>query len=131
MSIGSSFTRAAMRQFGHPRGVLGHGVGWLLATRSSNRERNAWVVSQLDIQPTDRVLEIGFGPGLAIREASLKAVDGVVCGVDHSELMVRQASKRNAAAISAGRVDLRVGSAEELPDFGAQFDKIYAVNSMG
>jgi SAM-dependent methyltransferase len=88
-------------------------------------------VSLLDIKPSDRVLEIGFGPGLAIAEASRLASDGVVCGADHSEAMVRQASKRNADAIRAGRVDLRLGSAEDLPDFGEPFDKAYAVNTMG
>jgi len=44
---------------------------------------------------------------------------------------VRQASKRNSDAIEAGRVDLRHGSAEKLPDFGAPFDKIFEVNSVG
>jgi hypothetical protein len=52
-------------QFGHPAGVLGGLAGVVMASRGSNRQRNAWTVRQLDIQPTDRVLEIGFGPRLA------------------------------------------------------------------
>jgi SAM-dependent methyltransferase len=44
--------------------------------------------------------------------------------------MVRQASRRNAAAVRDGRVDLRLGSAEALPAFDAPFDKILAVNSL-
>jgi SAM-dependent methyltransferase len=44
--------------------------------------------------------------------------------------MLRQATRRNAAAVRAERVDLRLGSAEELPDFGAPFDAILAVNSL-
>ena len=54
---------AVVRQFGHPRGTAGAMAGWVMALRRSNRRRNAWVVSLLDVQPTDRVLEIGFGPG--------------------------------------------------------------------
>src|SRR5687767_10454457 len=118
-------------QFGRPRGVAGRLVGWTMATRSSNRERNAWVVALLDIAPTDRVLEIGFGPGVAVGRAASRATDGLVCGVDHSEVMVGQARRRNAAAVGAGRVDLRLGTADRLPSFGDQFDKILAVNSMG
>jgi len=102
-----------------------------MASRASNRNRNVWVVSLLDIAPTDRVLEIGFGPGVAIREIASRAVDGVVCGVDHSEVMLRQARRRNADAVRAGRVDLRLGTADRLPEFDDRFDKILAVNSMG
>jgi ubiquinone/menaquinone biosynthesis C-methylase UbiE len=72
-----------------------------MAHRGSNRQRNLWVVSLLDVQPTDRVLEIGFGPGLAIAELARRATRGHIYGIDHSEVMVRQASKRNAAAIRA------------------------------
>jgi ubiquinone/menaquinone biosynthesis C-methylase UbiE len=101
-----------------------------MAHRGSNRERNVWAVGLLDVQPDDRVLEVGFGPGIAIRELARRATRGLVVGVDHSEVMLRQAQKRNAAAVRAGRVDLRLGSAESLPVFDAPFDKILAVNSL-
>jgi ubiquinone/menaquinone biosynthesis C-methylase UbiE len=98
-------------------------AGWLMAYRSSNRQRNVWVVSLLDVQRDDRVLEIGFGPGIAIRELARLAADGRVCGIDHSEVMLRQASRRNADAIRRGAVDLRLGSVDALPDFDAPFDR--------
>jgi len=53
-------------QFAHPQGWVGRLVGTILAWK--NRERNAWTISMLDIQPDDQVLEIGFGPGQAIQE---------------------------------------------------------------
>jgi trans-aconitate methyltransferase len=117
-------------QFGRPRGGVGHAVGWIMATRDSNRGRNEWVASVLDVQPTDRVLEIGFGPGVAIAAVARRLTSGKVYGVDHSEVMVRQARKRNADAVRAGIVDLRLGSVDALPDFGQPLDKIFAVNSM-
>jgi ubiquinone/menaquinone biosynthesis C-methylase UbiE len=116
-------------QFGRPKGVGGRVAGLLMAHRSSNRRRNAWVVSLLDARPGDRVLEIGFGPGLAIRELTRVAPECYVCGIDHSELMLRQASRRNAEGIRRGAVNLRLGSVEELPVFEAPFDKILAVNT--
>jgi SAM-dependent methyltransferase len=122
---------AIRSQFTRPRGVAGWLVGWVLALRSSNRQRNVWAVDLLGVKPTDRVLEIGFGPGIAIRELSRRATRGLVCGVDHSEVMVRQATRRNARAVRAGRVDLRFGSAEDLPVFAEPFDKVLAVNNMG
>ena len=122
---------AIRSQFMRPRGFAGWFVGWEMALRSSNRQRNIWAVGLLGVEPTDRVLEIGFGPGIAIRELNRRATYGLVCGVDHSAVMVRQATRRNAAAVRTGRVDLRLGSAEHLPAFAEPFDKVLAVNNMG
>jgi ubiquinone/menaquinone biosynthesis C-methylase UbiE len=121
---------AVRAQFGRPTGLGGYAAGLLMAHRPSNRRRNAWAVSLLDVQRDDRVLELGFGPGLAIREVSRIAAEGYVCGIDHSELMVRWARRRNADGIRRGVVDLRLGSVDELPAFDALFDKILAVNAM-
>lgn len=66
-----------------------------MAHRRSNRRRNAWVVSLLDVQPADHVLEIGFGPGMAIAEARRIGPAGHVYGVDHSQVML--AGDRTAA----------------------------------
>jgi SAM-dependent methyltransferase len=120
-----------VRQFGRPHGATGRAVGWVMAHRGSNRQRNLWVVSLLDVQPTERVLEIGFGPGLAIAELARRASRGRVYGIDHSKVMVRQASKRNAAAIRAQRVELRHASVDRLPPFDEPLDAIVAVNSVG
>jgi SAM-dependent methyltransferase len=123
--------RAVVRQFRRPTGTLGKLAGWEMALRSSNRRRNRWAVSLLDVRPTDRILEIGYGPGIAIRELAARATRGLVVGVDHSEVMAAQARARNAAAVREKRVDLRVGSADDLPTFDGAFDKILAVNSIG
>ena len=102
-----------------------------MAHRSSNKQRNRWVVSLLDVQPTDRVLEIGFGPGLAIAELSRRATRGTVYGIDHSDVMLQQATRRNAAAIRAKHVELVQASVEQLPPFDEPIDAILAVNSLG
>lgn len=120
-----------MHQFGRPHGAVGRVVGWIMSHRGSNRQRNLWVVSLLDVQPSERVLEIGFGPGLAIAELARRAHRGRVYGIDHSQVMVRQASKRNAAAIRAHRVQLLHSSVDQLPHFDEPLDAIVAVNSAG
>lgn len=122
---------AVVAQFVRPHGFAGRLTGWEMALRPSNRKRNRWAVALLDVQPQDHVLEIGFGPGLAIRELARRATDGFVLGIDHSEVMVRQATVRNRAAVEQGRVDLRLGSALDLRDFSEMFDKALAVNNFG
>lgn len=130
MELRQRVITAVHAQFGRPTGFWGRAAGLLLAHRSSNRRRNAWAVTLLDVQADDRVLEIGFGPGLAIRELGRLATEGYVCGIDHSELMLRQASKLNAEGLGRGVVDLRLGSVEDMPAFEEPFDKILAVNAM-
>lgn len=130
MGLKQKTTHALVSQFHQPHGFGGRAAGWVMAKRGSNRERNIWAVGLLDVQAQHRVLEIGFGPGIAIQEFARRATNGLVVGVDHSQVMVQQARKRNAAAVSDGRVDLRLGSANALPAFGAPFDKILAVNSL-
>lgn len=133
MAIKRAVIMIIVGQFGHPRGVAGQVAGWVMAHRSFNRQRNRWVVSLLDVQPTDRVLEIGFGPGLAIAELSRRVgSSGHVYGIDRSDVMLRQATRRNAAAIRAGRVTLTRGTVDELPPaLDGPFDAIFAVNSLG
>lgn len=118
-------------QFGYPRGTAGRLAGMLMAHRSSNRRRNEWVISLLEVRPEDRVLEVGFGPGIAIRGLTRLVTSGRICGIDHSELMVGEARKRNADAVRSGLVDLRLASVDRLPAFDEPFDAIFAVNSVG
>lgn len=118
-----------IEQFHHPRGVGGRVAGWVMAHRGSNRQRNVWVVSLLDVQPAERVLEVGFGPGIAIGELAARATRGRVYGVDHSAVMVERAGRRNRAA--AQRIELIQASVDRLPSFGAPLDAVLAVNSSG
>ncbi len=123
--------RAFMRsQFGCPSGMWGEIVGNLMAYAPSNQERIAWTIAQLELRPSDRVLEVGFGPGYAVKEAHKLLPHGFIAGVDHSEVMVRQAIKRNAVAIHEGKVDLRLGSVSNLPSYDEPFDKIFTINSI-
>lgn len=117
-----------MRAFGRPRGLLGR-LGGLLMARM-NRSCAAWAIGLLEVRPHDRVLEIGFGPGVAIRLLAEAAPRGYVAGIDPSRVMMEQASARNRAAIRSGRVELRRGSAESLPFDNGSFDRALGVNTL-
>lgn len=114
-------------QFARPSGWKGHIVGHLLGLK--NRERSLWVVSLLDVQPKDRVLEMGFGTGTDIRRISALATKGFVAGIDWSPVMLQQAKGRNLRAIREGRVRLELGDATGRLGFtAASYDKVFAIN---
>jgi SAM-dependent methyltransferase len=123
--------RGGLAQFHHPTGSGGHVAGWIMSWRSSNVARNRWAVQLLDVQPTDRVIELGCGPGVAIAALATRAIRGLVVGVDHSQVMIRQAHRRNRAAIKAGRVRLIHAPVESLAINDGQFDAALAVNTVG
>lgn len=123
MSIGRNIL---LRMFGRPSGLPGRLGGAIMAR--GNRRHAAWVIDLLDVHPHDRVLEVGFGPGVAVDLLTGSALH--VAGIDPSPVMLRQAAKRNADAISEGRADLRQGSVDRMPFADGSFDKALAVNSM-
>lgn len=116
----------ALRQFSRPSGPLGHVAGRLMARM--NGPLYDWVTSLLEIQPSDRVLEVGYGPGLGVERLAARARS--VAGVDVSPVMWRQATRRNRSTVQEGRVDLRVAEAGKLPFDDRSFQRAVSVNSL-
>jgi SAM-dependent methyltransferase len=120
-----------LAQFHRPTGAVGHVAGWVMGRRSSNVARNRWAVQLLDVQPADRVIELGCGPGVAIAALATRAIRGSVVGVDHSQVMIRQGRRRNRAAIRAGRVRLIHTPVQSLSISDGPFNAALAVNTVG
>jgi ubiquinone/menaquinone biosynthesis C-methylase UbiE len=96
---------------------------------AKNAAMNRLAVEQLDIKSHDHILEIGFGPGTAIESAALRLSNGHVAGVDVSDVMLRQARRRNRRFVMNGRVDLKLASVTQLPYPDLSFHKVFAVNN--
>jgi cyclopropane fatty-acyl-phospholipid synthase-like methyltransferase len=129
MALKTRIVSSVVRQFGHPQGMVGRLVGWSMGRRSSNVQRSRWAVDLLDLQPSDRLLEVGCGPGVAVAAAARRAA--TVVGVDRSAVMVGQARRRNRRAVRNRRVEVHLAAVEDLPTFDAPFDKALAVNTVG
>lgn len=115
-------------QYRRPTGLIGRWVGGKMADQ--HRSENLWTIQHLHVQPTDKLLEIGFGPGFAIQEIVPLLTTGSISGVDFSQTMVNSARRRNAQAVKAGRVDVRYGEVTHIPFANASFDKVYTINSI-
>ena len=86
-----------------------------------------WGLSEVQIPPGARVLDIGCGGGRAI--ALLAARGHHVDGVDYSAASVASATSANAAFIASGQVTVRQASVSELPFADSSFDLATAVET--
>jgi len=112
------------RQAALPRGVFGRLLG--LIWRFEHREVNRMTLDLLDVLPHHHVLEIGCGPGDALREAARRASHAE--GVDVSETMISVARRTNLAAIARGRVSLRRIEGTDLDLESASLDRVFSVH---
>jgi SAM-dependent methyltransferase len=122
-----SFFELLARQIRQPSGWFGRGLGHLMAWE--HKPLALWALGHLEIRPTDRVLDIGCGGGMAVALAAQAASDGFVAGVDYSDEMVRQASRRNRSSVRSGRVKIEQGDVARLPYDDGSFDKVIAVET--
>lgn len=89
--------------------------------------RIAWAVELLDPRATDRVLEIGCGPGVAASLVVPRLTEGSMTAIDRSPTAIARAGARNADHVRSGRLTLRQSALADLS--GEQrFDKAFAVN---
>jgi ubiquinone/menaquinone biosynthesis C-methylase UbiE len=90
-------------------------------------ERLRSIIEQLDIQPADRVLEVGCGHGVAATFVCERLDGGHLTAVDRSPKMIEAASRRNEEHVAAGKAEFLVARLEDLGLGDRRFDKIFAV----
>lgn len=114
------------KQFEKPRGLLGKLAGTIMFFE--NRKINKWSIKKLQVNKNDRILEIGFGPGYAIRTLMSNYRGIEVDGIDLSAKMKAEAMKRNKEWIETGKVQLTVGDVADFqPDHC--YNRIISVNN--
>jgi trans-aconitate methyltransferase len=90
--------------------------------------RVLWAVDRLDVNPRDRILEVGCGPGVAISLVAEKLDGGRITAIDRSTTAIERAARRNDAHVSTGTVVLRNTDLAGFRCDQASFDKAFAVN---
>lgn len=91
-------------------------------------ERLRWAVDCLDVQPTDRLLELGCGHGVAISLACERLVGGAIVALDRSPKMAAAALKRNRDHVASGRASVITAELHEADLGGAIFDKVFGIH---
>jgi ubiquinone/menaquinone biosynthesis C-methylase UbiE len=83
-------------------------------------------LSLMDIQPGDRILDLGCGTGWASRRMARLAQGGEVVGLDVADEMLRRAEEASSAFRNVRYV---WGSAERIPESDNAFSKVLSVES--
>lgn len=84
-------------------------------------------VESMKIRPTDRVLEIGCGHGIAATLICRKLNTGIYLAIDRSKRMVAAAAKRNQQFVEAGVARFLESELESLDLGDEKFDKVLAM----
>jgi SAM-dependent methyltransferase len=88
------------------------------------------VLTYLDVQPNQRVLEVGYGPGGLIRLLEARTPASRIVGVDLSPDMQAAAARRNRRAVREQRVELHVASAANTGLPAESFDWVVSVHNV-
>lgn len=113
--------------FARPSGLLGRWAGRMMAKLD---EDDHWAVDLLAPQPDEIVLDVGCGPGVSLALIAGRVANGLVCGVDPSPEMLRQAAERVDATPHTATVELRRGSAEAIPYPDGHFTALCSLHTM-
>lgn len=99
-----------------------------MSARRKAADRLVWAVDTLDVRPTDRVLEVGCGHGVAVSLVCERLDGGSITAIDRSPTMIEAARRRNADHVAAGRARFQAASLHEADLGDARFDRVFAVH---
>lgn len=118
--------RPVTSPFAMPSGALGRLAGRFMLWTNKQQD----VLDVLDVQPGDRVLEVGYGPGGLVRLLAGRTDAGLIQGVDPSPAMRDLATRVNRTAARAGRIEFGLGTADRtgLPEHSV--DRVVTVNTV-
>ena len=116
-------------QLHHPAGPIGRIILPRLFNLR-NRALNDLTLKFLELNPNDRVLELGFGGGYLLGRISEIITSGWIAGIDSSPEMVAFCKKKYRSLVSQGKLEIQHASAEALPYPEDQFTKACTVNTI-
>ena len=116
------------KQGGKPQGLIGNMLGRVMNYAHTSRYKNYF--NKRAIPPGSVVLDIGCGGGKFVKFIAGKINGGKAYGLDHSEAMIKLASRVNQEEINNGQVEIIQGSVAALPFDERKFDFITAFETI-
>jgi SAM-dependent methyltransferase len=116
-----------LQQFRKPGRVGGRIIIWLMNLRHS--AMIDWGLSQVKVEPTFTILDVGCGGGRTLTLLAARASSGKVQGIDYADGSVAESRRRNRGLIAAGRVEVHQAAVSRLPFPDHHFDLAIAVET--
>lgn len=129
-------------ELGNPRSPQGDYGRMMLADMNDHHTPvTEWGLSFLHIEndlenPSDdrsgknvALLDIGCGGGATLRRLAEMAPEGMIRGIDYSEISVQESTSFNQNLVDSGRMEILFGSVEQMPFPNHSFDGITTVES--
>ena len=113
-------------QFKKPNGLFGIFTSNLMI--KGNRSNYDTLIKDLNVKANDKILEIGYGPGIGINLIAEKCNSCIIHGIDFSKLMYRRATELNRKYIDDKRVKLLLGDFLTTNIDTNDYDKIFCLN---
>ena len=98
-------------QASDPHGPLGWIAAWIMPLQSDAHCGD--LAGLLALRPEDEVLDVACGAGVFLQKRASHVRHAA--GIDHSEIQIRMARKRNRDGIVAGTVEIVWGDSAALP----------------
>src|SRR5579875_2795782 len=115
-------------QFKKPAGLFGiFSSNLMIKNNQKNYDR---LIKDLNIQPHNKILEIGYGPGIGVRMIANLCSTCTIHGIDFSKLMFKKASKYNKQYIDNGKMQLQYGDFLKVPIEDSTYDKVFCLNAV-
>jgi SAM-dependent methyltransferase len=121
------WARPFLKQFRGPTGALGALATVTMAVE--NDGTNHRLVDLADLRPGDRALDVGCGPGTAVRHA-VRVPGLTATGIDASSTAIRVARALSHRALRTGRLFLEVADVTALPYEDGAFTVAWTMNSL-
>ena len=113
-------------QFKKPSGLFGmFSSNIMIKGNKTNYEK---LIKNLDLQPGDKLLEIGYGPGAGLNMIAKACTSCIIHGIDFSQLMYRRARRYNKQYLDNNTMVLQYGDFLKTTVVSNEYDKIFCLN---
>ena len=123
----SKFSEYIGSQFGNPRGFVGKVCCLIMNIINKAMYKNT--VSLIGISSDENILDIGYGNGYLLKYVYKKTKTNLY-GIDISEDMKAQATKRNKSALNDGKLFLDIGDCCDLKYEDDFFEAVTSINTV-
>lgn len=118
--------KALAKQLRKPSGTAGSKVGEMM--NKANHFLYEATLAEMQLQPNESILEIGFGNGLFFEKIFHSNPSITIAGLDYSSQMIKEASRLNSKRIAGNQLRLYKGNSDQLSFADNSFDKIFCIN---